>query len=115
MNNTVNFTELSYKELVAQAAEAGMEKASQQKKESLIQFLTELHAEVPVKKKREKKEVDPRILEMATGEFTRREIAKAVGCSYSEVYFALKNAGLAAKPAKKVKDLADVAAEETAE
>lgn len=114
MQNTVNFSEISYKELVAQAAEAGMEKAHQQKKESLIEFLTGLQAKMQEepKKKREKKQHDPRILEMAGGQYTRREIAKAIGCSYSDVYFALKAAGLDAKPAKKVKDLADAAAEE---
>ena len=90
--------ELSYKELVAQAAEHGFEKANQTKKDALIEFL------LGVKMiKQPKKEVDPRILEMAGGEFTRREIAKALDLKYSDVYFALKKAGLDAKPVKKTR------------
>jgi DNA-binding CsgD family transcriptional regulator len=38
---------------------------------------------------------------MAGGEHTRKEIAKALGLKYSDVYFALKKAGLVAKAAKK--------------
>lgn len=90
---------MSYKELVAAAADKGLEKAHQVKKESLIEFLTSLQKEVKVK--REAKQPDPRILEMAGGEHTRREIAKALGLKYSDVYFALKKAGLDAKAAKK--------------
>lgn len=90
--------ELSYKELVAKATENGFEKANQTKKEALIEFL--LGVKVT---KRPKKEADPRILEMAGGEFTRREIAKALNLKYSDVYFALKKAGLEAKPVKKAK------------
>jgi uncharacterized protein YehS (DUF1456 family) len=90
--------ELSYKELVAKATEHGFEKANQTKKDALIEFL--LGVKIT---KRTKKETDPRILEMAGGEFTRREIAKALNLKYSDVYFALKKAGLDAKPVKKAK------------
>jgi uncharacterized protein YehS (DUF1456 family) len=90
--------ELSYKELVAKATEHGFEKANQTKKDALIEFL--LGVKIT---KRPKKEVDPRILEMAGGNYTRREIAKALDLKYSDVYFALKKAGLEAKPVKKVK------------
>lgn len=93
---------LSYKELVAQATANGFEKANQTKKETLVEFLTKLTQEVKTKK--EKKEIDPRIIEMAGGEYTRREIAKALNLKYSDVYFALKKAGLAAKPVKKSKE-----------
>lgn len=128
MNTVINTAEMSYREMVSMARDAGMQDAHKSSKQALIEFLTGLEvapgeesdevtdlvqveeqAEELPKRKREKKEVDPRILEMATGEFTRREIAKACGCSYSDVYFALKAAGLGAKPAKKVKDLADAA------
>jgi uncharacterized protein YehS (DUF1456 family) len=94
--------ELSYKELVAKATEHGFEKANQTKKDALIEFLLGVKMT-----KRPKKEVDPRILEMAGGNYTRREIAKALDLKldlkYSDVYFALKKAGLEAKPVKKVK------------
>ena len=90
--------ELSYKELVAKATEHGFEKANQTKKDALIEFLLGVKMT-----KRPKKEVDPRILEMAGGNYTRREIAKALDLKYSDVYFALKKAGLEAKPLKKLK------------
>jgi len=90
---------MSYKELAAAAAAKGFEKANQTKKESLIEFL----AGFQEKKRREKKQPDPRILEMAGGEFTRREIVKELGIKYSDVYFTLKKAGLTAKPVKKAK------------
>ena len=90
--------ELSYKELVAKATEHGFEKANQTKKDALIEFLLGVKMT-----KRPKKEVDPRILEMAGGNYTRREIAKALDLKYSDVYFALKKAGLEAKPVEKVK------------
>lgn len=90
---------MNYKELAAAAAAKGLEKASQTKKETLIEFL--MSFEQKEKPKREKKEADPRILEMAGGEYTRKEIAKALGLKYSDVYFALKKAGLVAKAAKK--------------
>lgn len=90
---------MNYKELVAEATARGLEKAHQTKKESLIEFLSKFQE----KKKREKKQPDPRILEMAGGEYTRRQIAKELGIKYSDVYFTLKKAGLTAKPVKKVK------------
>ena len=90
--------ELSYKELVAKATEHGFEKANQTKKDALIEFLLGVKMT-----KRPKKEVDPRILEMAGGNYTRREIAKALDLKYSDVYFSLKKAGLEAKPVKKIK------------
>jgi DNA invertase Pin-like site-specific DNA recombinase len=90
--------ELSYKELVARATEHGFEKANQTKKDALIEFLLGVKMT-----KRPKKEADPRILEMAGGNYTRREIAKALNLKYSDVYFALKKAGLDAKPVKKAK------------
>jgi uncharacterized protein YehS (DUF1456 family) len=90
--------ELSYKELVAKATEHGFEKANQTKKDALIEFLLGVKMT-----KRPKKEADPRILEMAGGNYTRREIAKALNLKYSDVYFALKKAGLDAKPVKKAK------------
>jgi hypothetical protein len=92
----MNIQTLSYKELVAEATTKGLQKASQTKKEDLIKFLTRLTAQ-----KREKKPVDPRIVEMADGSLTTREIAKELGVKYSDVYFALKKAGLTAKPVKK--------------
>lgn len=98
----MNIQTLNYKELVAQATAKGFEKANQTKKETLVEFLTNLEKEI--KTKREKKEVDPRILEMAGGEYTRREIAKALQIKYSDVYFALKKAGLQAKAVKKSKE-----------
>ena len=90
--------ELSYKELLAKATEHGFEKANHTKKDALIEFLLGVKMT-----KRPKKELDPRILEMAGGNYTRREIAKALDLKYSDVYFALKKAGLEAKPVKKVK------------
>jgi DNA invertase Pin-like site-specific DNA recombinase len=127
MENTT-FTQMGYRDLVSMARENGMENAHKSTKEALIEFLTGLQAtptepETPAadgepaapKAKREKKAPNPKILEMGTGEFTRREIAKACGCSYSDVYFALKAAGLQAKAVKKPKDLADAAAEKQAE
>lgn len=98
----MNIQTLTYKELVAQATAKGFEKANQTKKETLVEFLTKLTQEV--KSKRQKKEVDPRIVEMAGGEYTRREIAKALNIKYSDVYFALKKAGLQAKPVKNTKE-----------
>ena len=92
----MNIQTLSYKELVAEATAKGLQKASQTKKEDLITFLTGLTAT-----KREKKPVDPRIAEMADGSMTTGEIAKELGVKYSDVYFALKKAGLTAKPVKK--------------
>lgn len=92
----MNIQTLSYKELVAEATAKGLQKASQTKKEDLITFLTGLTAT-----KREKKPVDPRIAEMADGSMTTRQIAKELGVKYSDVYFALKKAGLTAKPVKK--------------
>ena len=92
----MNIQTLSYKELVAEATAKGLQKASQTKKEDLITFLTGLTAT-----KREKKPVDPRIMELANGSMTTREIAKELGVKYSDVYFALKKAGLTAKPVKK--------------
>jgi hypothetical protein len=92
----MNIQTLSYKELVAEATAKGLQKASQTKKEDLITFLTGLTAT-----KREKKPVDPRIMELADGAMTTREIAKELGVKYSDVYFALKKAGLTAKPVKK--------------
>jgi Trp operon repressor len=92
----MNIQTLSYKELVAEATAKGLQKASQTKKEDLITFLTGLTAT-----KREKKPVDPRIMELADGSRTTREIAKELGVKYSDVYFALKKAGLTAKPVKK--------------
>jgi DNA invertase Pin-like site-specific DNA recombinase len=92
----MNIQTLSYKELVAEATTKGLQKASQTKKEDLIKFLTGLTAQ-----KREKKPVDPRIIEMADGSLTTRQIAKELGVKYSDVYFALKKAGLTAKPVKK--------------
>jgi len=92
----MNIQTLSYKELVAEATAKGLQKASQTKKEDLITFLTGLTAT-----KREKKPVDPRIMELADGSMTTREIAKELGVKYSDVYFALKKAGLTAKPVKK--------------
>jgi Trp operon repressor len=92
----MNIQTLSYKELVAEASAKGLQKASQTKKEDLITFLTGLTAT-----KREKKPVDPRIMELADGAMTTREIAKELGVKYSDVYFALKKAGLTAKPVKK--------------
>jgi uncharacterized protein YehS (DUF1456 family) len=91
-------SELSYKELVAKATEHGFEKANQTKKDALIEFLLGVKMT-----KRPKKEADPRILEMAGGNYTRREIAKTLNLKYSDVYFALKKAGLDAKPVKKAK------------
>jgi ABC-type glutathione transport system ATPase component len=99
----MNIQALNYKELVAKATENGFEKAHQTKKETLVEFLANLTEKVE-KKKREKKEIDPRILEMSGGEYTRREIAKALNLKYSDVYFALKNGGLTAKPVKKSKE-----------
>jgi 5-methylthioribose kinase len=90
--------ELSYKELVAKATEHGFEKANQTKKDILIEFL--LGVKINIKPKAE---INPEILNMAGGEFTRREIAKALNLKYSDVYFALKKAGLEAKPVKKGK------------
>jgi len=90
--------ELSYKELVARATEHGFEKANQTKKDALIEFLLGVKMT-----KRPKKEADPRILEMAGGDYTRREIAKTLNLKYSDVYFALKKAGLDAKPVKRAK------------
>ena len=98
----MNIQTLSYKELVAQATAHGFEKANQTKKETLVEFLAALSEKIE-KKKKEKKQIDPRIFEMAGGEYTRREIAKALNLKYSDVYFALKHAGLAAKPVKKNK------------
>jgi len=95
----MQITSMTYKELAAAAAAKGFEKATQTKKETLIEFLEGFQE----KKKREKKQPDPRILEMAGGDYTRREIAKALGLKYSDVYFALKKAGLGAKPVKKGK------------
>ena len=92
----MNIQTLSYKELVAEATTKGLQKANQTKKEDLITFLTGLTAT-----KREKKPVDPRIIEMADGSLTTRQIAKELGVKYSDVYFALKKAGLTAKPVKK--------------
>ena len=92
----MNIQTLSYKELVAEATAKGLLKASQTKKEDLITFLTGLTAT-----KREKKPVDPRIMELANGSMTTGEIAKELGVKYSDVYFALKKAGLTAKPVKK--------------
>ena len=92
----MNIQTLSYKELVAEATAKGLQKASQTKKEDLITFLTGLTAT-----KREKKPVDPRIIELANGSMTTREIAKELGVRYSDVYFALRKAGLTAKPVKK--------------
>jgi len=92
----MNIQTLSYKELVAEATTKGLQKANQTKNEDLIKFLTGLTAQ-----KREKKPVDPRIVEMADGSLTTREIAKELGVKYSDVYFALKKAGLTAKPVKK--------------
>lgn len=92
----MNIQTLSYKELVAEATAKGLQKASQTKKEDLITFLTGLTAT-----RREKKPVDPRIAEMADGSMTTRQIAKELGVKYSDVYFALKKAGLTAKPVKK--------------
>lgn len=92
----MNIQTLSYKELVAEATAKGLQKASQTKKEDLITFLTGLTAT-----KREKKPVDPRIMELANGSMTTREIAKELGVRYSDVYFALRKAGLTAKPVKK--------------
>jgi hypothetical protein len=40
-------------------------------------------------------------MELADGAMTTREIAKELGVKYSDVYFALKKAGLTAKPVKK--------------
>lgn len=90
--------ELSYKELVAKATEHGFDKANQTKKDALIEFLLGVTLT-----KQPKKQVDPRILEMAGGDFTRREIAQTLNINYSEVYFALKKAGMSAKPVKKAK------------
>jgi len=92
----MNIQTLSYKELVAEATTKGLQKASQTKKEDLIKFLTGLTVQ-----KREKKLIDPRIIEMADGSLTTRQIAKELGVKYSDVYFALKKAGLAAKAVKK--------------
>ena len=92
----MNIQTLSYKELVAEATAKGLQKASQTKKEDLITFLTGLTAT-----KRAKKPVDPRIAEMADGSKTTRQIAQELGVKYSDVYFALKKAGLTAKPVKK--------------
>jgi transposase-like protein len=97
----MNIQNLSYKELVAEATAQGFEKASQTKKESLIEFLSRVEKEV--KQKREKKPLDQRILDLADGNMTRREIAKALDLKYSDVYFALKKANLSAKPVKKLK------------
>jgi len=97
----MNIQNLSYKELVAEATAQGFEKANQTKKESLIEFLSRVEKEV--KQKREKKPLDQRILDLADGTMTRREIAKALDLKYSDVYFALKKANLSAKPVKKVK------------
>jgi hypothetical protein len=38
---------------------------------------------------------------MADGSKTTRQIAQELGVKYSDVYFALKKAGLTAKPVKK--------------
>ena len=92
----MNIQTLSYKELVAEATAKGLQKANQTKKEDLIKFLTGLTAT-----KREKKPVDPRIAELADGSKTTRQIAQELGVKYSDVYFALKKAGLTAKPVKK--------------
>lgn len=98
----MNIQTLSYKELVAEATAQGFEKANQTKKESLIEFLNSLQK--PSKPKREKKEIDARVYEMADGSMTRREIAKTLGLKYSDVYFALKKANLSAKPVKRKKE-----------
>jgi transposase-like protein len=95
----MNIQTLTYKELVAEATALGFEKANQTKKDTLVEFLENLS-----QKKKEKKQVDPRIFEMAGGEYSRREIAKALNLKYSDVYFALKKAGLTAKPVKKNKE-----------
>lgn len=98
----MNIQTLSYKELVAQAAAKGFEKANQTKRETLVEFLSNL--EEKVKTKKQKKEIDPRVYEMAGGQYTTREIAKALNLKYSDIYFALKKAGLTAKPVKKPKE-----------
>ena len=94
----MNIQTLTYKELVAEATARGFEKANQTKKDMLVEFLENLS-----QKKKETKQVDPRILEMAGGQYSRREIAQALGLKYSDIYFALKKAGLSAKPVKKNK------------
>lgn len=99
----MNIQTLSYKELVAQAAAHGFEKANQTKKDTLVEFLENLSQKIE-KKKKQAKQIDPRILEMAGGEYTTRQIAQTLGVKYSDVYFALKKAGLSAKPVKKNKE-----------
>lgn len=93
---------LSYKELAAKAKKLGHENPFKTKKEDLIVWLQENKPAGRVGRPRVKKELDPRIFEMGkTGKYTRREIAKEIGCKYSDVYFALRDAEITPKAARK--------------